>query len=102
MYITISALTMEEAETMLKILDKWLRHFFNTYGVRRDTSFNRRANDNIRAQIRGEIDKAMWDEVYNGVMREVTHRFEKGTSYHIEKISDTLKVIDFCTCESAL
>lgn len=99
-YITISALTMEEAETMLKILDKWIRHYYNSYGVQRLTSWNRRANDGIRAQIIGKIDYTIWDYVKFGVMHEITERFEKGLSYHLEGRNH--EVIDFCTCEAGI
>lgn len=101
MYITISALTMEEAEFMLKILDKWLRHFYNTYGAKRLTSFNRRANDNIRAQILVTVDREMLDYVKSGATWEMMHRLDKGISYHINR-GPNLSVVEICTCESAL
>lgn len=102
MYMNISAMTMEEAELMLKILDRWLRHFYNVPGVHREASFNPRANNGIRAQIRVTIDKAMWDYVRDGVMYEVTRRLEKGCSYHQERISDTFRVLEFATAESTI
>ena len=102
MYMNISALTMEEAEFMLAILDRWLRHFYNTHGVHRETSFNRRANDGIRAQIRVTIDKAMWDYVKDGVMWDVTHRLDKACSYHQERITDEFRVLEFATAEATI
>lgn len=102
MYMNISALTMEEAETMLKILDRWLRHFYTVHGVRRITSFNRRANDGIRAQIRVQIDRPMWDFVRNGVMSESLHRLHKSMAFHTEQISPELRVLEFSTVEAEI
>lgn len=102
MYMNISAMTMEEAELMLKILDRWLRHFYNVHGVHRETSFNRRANDNIRAQIRVKIEKEMWDYVRDGVMSDTMHRLDKAISFHTEQISHDFKILEFATAEATI
>lgn len=101
MYMNISALTMEEAETMLKTLDRWLRHFYNVDGVHRVTSFNRRANG-FRAQIRVQIEKEMWDYVKDGVMFDVMHRLHKAISYHVEHTSEDFRVLEFATAEATI
>lgn len=101
-YMNISALTMEEAEIMLKIIDKWLRHFFNTHGVQRLASFNKKANDNFRAQIRVTIDEHMWEYIQDGAMWESVHRLNKGMSFHREMLNDTTKVIEFSTAEATI
>lgn len=102
MFMNISAMTMEEAELMLKVLDQWLRHYYNVYGAHRETSFSRRGNLGIRAQIRVRIEKEMWDYVRDGVMYEITHRLDKGCTYYLEQISDTLQVIEFSTTEAEI
>ena len=102
MYMNISALSMEEAELMLRILDRWLRHFYDVPGVHRETSFNRRANDGIRAQIRVTIDKTMWYTVKDGVMYETTRRLGKGCSFHQERITSEFRVLEFATAEATI
>ena len=62
MIMNISALRMDEAETMLKAVDKVLHRVYGIYAHRR-TSFNRRANDNIRAQIRVDVPEKCWHRV---------------------------------------
>lgn len=62
MIMNISALRMDEAEIMLKATDKVLHRVYGVYAHRR-VSFNRRANDNIRAQIRVDIPEKYWDRI---------------------------------------
>lgn len=101
MRLFISALTMEEAEFMLKILDKWLRAYYNTDGVHRRTSFNRRANLGIRAQIVCEVDREMWDYVHEGATWEMVRRMGKAISTEVYHFGKNVEV-DFCTEEAEL
>lgn len=69
LYINISAKTLEEAETMLKILDKWLTFHFNCYGAKRDTSFSPRANG--RGQIRVIVRENEFRYIQKGMISEL-------------------------------
>lgn len=96
LYINLSALSMEEAETMLKVIEKWARHFFNVYGVKRRTSWNARANG--RAQIMITVDSDIWKKIGDGARGETAHRLGKSMFY--------CKVVDncyeYCTLESSI
>lgn len=41
-YMNISALTIEEAEAILRVLEKAIRHYYGLYGVHRTVSFSKR------------------------------------------------------------
>lgn len=71
MIIDISAMTATETETMLKIMDKWIRFHFNSFGAHRRASWNRRANDGIRAQIRVDLPAEQWDYIGKGACFEM-------------------------------
>ena len=79
LYINISAKTLEEAETMLKILDKWLTFHFNCYGAKRETSFSRRANG--RGQIRVIVRESEFKYIKNGLISELVSRTGKSIVY---------------------
>lgn len=98
MPITISAMTLEEAELMLKILDKHLRRVFNTYGVKRCNSWNRYANDGIRAQITGRISREMWETIKRPAIDEMVNTLLKAISYEV--VFST--VIDLSTKEAEI
>lgn len=71
MIVNISAKTSAETETMLKIMDKWIRFHFNSFGAHRRTSWNRRANDGFRAQIRVDLPEAQWAYIGKGACSEM-------------------------------
>lgn len=98
MPITISAMTLEEAELMLKILDKHLRRVFNTYGVKRCNSWNRYANHGIRAQITGRVSREMWETIKYPAMDEMSNALLKSISYEV--VFST--VIDLSTKEAEI
>lgn len=82
--INISAKTLEEAETMLKILDKWLTFHFNCYGAKRNTSFSPRANG--RGQIRVIVRENEFKYIKNGLISELVNRMGKSiTCYEVIK-----------------
>ena len=78
--INISAKTLEEAELMLKILDKWLTFHFNCYGAKRETSFSRRANG--RGQIRVTVRENEFRYVQKGMISELVSRTGKSIVYY--------------------
>lgn len=80
-YMNISALTMEEAEAMLALLDKWIRFHFTSYGAHRRASWNRRANDGIRAQIRIDLHRFQWDYIKEEYCFELMHQLGKAISW---------------------
>ena len=79
----VSAMTLEESEVMLKVVDKWLRHYYNVAGVRRVTSFNRRATDGIRAQITARIDAKQWRFIRGGVLNEASALLGKNVGWYV-------------------
>ena len=81
MHMNVSALTMEEAETMLEVLDKWIRFHFTSYGVHRRASWNRRANDGIRAQIRVDLPEVQWEYIREGYCYEVVEKLGKAVTW---------------------
>lgn len=75
--ITISALTLDECEIMLKIIDRWLRAYYNVDGVQRRNSWNRRANDGIRAQIVGLVHAEAWNLIHENAVWEIMRTLHK-------------------------
>lgn len=100
-YMQISALTMDEAELMVKTIDKWVRFHFNLYGLKRDTSFNARANGG-RAQIRVKVYPEVWDYIKSGAMSEIVNLLGKDIQFHVEHITKDFQVLDLSTCEVEL
>ena len=100
-YMQISALTMDEAELMVKTIDKWIRFHFNLYGLKRDTSFNARANAG-RAQIRVKIYPEVWSYISSGAMGEIVHLLNKDLQFHVERITKDFEVLDLSTCEAEI
>lgn len=98
LHIIISALTMEEAETMLRLLDKWIRFHFNNYGAHRRTSWNRRANDGIRAQIRVDLPEVQWRYIQREYCFEIAEKLEKSITW--EEIFPG--IVELSTEESAI
>ena len=74
-YVVISAKTLDEAELMLKYLDKWLTFHFNTYGAKRETSFSPRTNG--RGQIIVTVRKSELQYIKNGLISELVNRTSK-------------------------
>lgn len=96
LYINLSALSMEEAEIMLKIIEKWARHFFNVYGVKRRTSWSVKANG--RAQIMITVDRNIWEKIGDGVRGETAHRLNK-SMFYCRIVGDCY---EYCTLESSI
>ena len=95
MFININALTMEEAEFMLKVIDKWACHFYNVYGVKRIASYNARANEG-RAQIRIEIPEEIWNYIKEGLQLQMVRLLDKRTIFY--QVSGNC--YEYSTCES--
>lgn len=95
--IILTALSMEEVEYMLKVIDKWARHFYNVYGVERLDSWNIRAN-NGRAKISIRLDSDIWDYIKDGALTQVGHVLDKAMEWYL--ISEN--VYTFQTCESSM
>lgn len=100
-YMNISALKMEEAELMVKTIDKWIRFHFNLYGVQRDTSFNARANAG-RAQVRVKIHPEVWAYIKSGAMSEIVNLLNKDIQFHVEHITKDFQVLDLSTSEAEI
>ena len=75
MYVVISAKTLDEAELMLKYLDKWLTFHFNCYGAKRENSFGPRTNG--RGQIIVTVRKSEFQYIKNGMISELVNRTGK-------------------------
>lgn len=97
MIVNISAKTAAETEAMLKVLDKWVRFHFNSFGAHRRTSWNRRANDNIRAQIRVDLPEEQWNYIGKGVMFEMAQVL--GQSITVENV---FGILELSTEEAAI
>ena len=67
---------MEEAETMLALLDKWIRFHFNSYGAHRRASWNSRANDG-RAQIQIDLPEIQWEYIRKEYCFEAVEKLSK-------------------------
>ena len=78
--IIISALTANETEIMVKSLDRCIRNYFNSYGAHRRNSWNRKANDGIRAQIRVSLPAEQWDYIKEVYASELVHKLNKSIS----------------------
>lgn len=85
MTINVQARTSTETELMVKLIDRWYRHFFNVMGVKRMGSHSERQAG--RAEITIEISVEGWNYIYNGAMFEITNRLEKGTCYYKNQLS---------------
>lgn len=90
MNVNISARTAAETETMLKVLDKWVRFHFNSFGAHRRTSWNRRANDGIRAQIRIDLPEEQWNYIGKGACFEMAQVL--GQSITVENVFGILEL----------
>lgn len=97
MIMNISAMTAAETETMLKIIDKWIRFHFNSFGAHRRASWNRKANDGIRAQIRVDLPEEQWDYIGNGACFEMARVLGKSIS-----TEDAFGVLDLSTEEATI
>lgn len=100
MFMNVSALTMKEAEIMLRAIDKWLRRFYGIYAHRR-TSFNRRANDGIRAQISVDVPEEAWDRIGDIIAYEAYLNLGKWVTYNKFTIGQ-ITIVDFCTEEAEI
>lgn len=98
MKIILSAMTMEEAEALLNLLDKWIRFHFASYGAHRRTSWNKRANDGIRAQILVDLPRVQWEYIRKGYSFEAVEKLGKAISW--EEILPN--VIDLSTEEASI
>lgn len=98
MYIIVSALTLEEAEVMVKIIEKAVRKAEQGRGIHRTASWSRRANDNIRAQIVGTTDGVVWDYIGEEVMQTMTRQLRKSLKYQ----QLVRGVVELATCEATL
>ena len=97
MIMNISAMTAAETETMLKILDKWIRFHSNSFGAHRRASWNRKANDGIRAQIRVDLPVEQWDYIGKGACFEMARVLGKSIS-----AEDAFGVLDLSTEEATI
>lgn len=95
-YVVISAQTLDEAELMLKYLDKWLIFHFNTYGAKREVSFGPRTNG--RGQIIVTVRKSELQYIKNGLISELVSRTGKSIVYsevikgHVELATEEVAI----------
>ena len=80
MIITLKALNLQEAETMVSVIDKWYRHFYVVHGVKRLYSASERLTG--IATIMVEISPEAWNYTHDGIQWEILHRLDKSLVYH--------------------
>lgn len=76
--ITIS-MDAQSAEYMMRIVDRWFRHFYTVHGVRRLNS-----GKNF---IQFEISASAWEYIERGAQWEFVHRTGKSICYHKGEIT---------------
>lgn len=86
-HLEILALTMEEAECMLKILDSWYTAQYNVMGVKRINSWNERQSG--IATIAVEISDVAWSKIQKGASWEMMRKLGKSIEYTSTYVATT-------------
>lgn len=102
MIIHVCALKLDEAEIILKAIEKAIRQYTGHYGAHRRTSYPARANGGVRAVIEIEVDQIIWELIKRPLYREAVldwacRRLDKAIGIHYMRI---IGAYEIATAES--
>ena len=90
--LIIVAATAEETELMLRMIERYARHFYNVYGVHRTGTMQLRS----MCEISCELESYIWKYIGSAAVASISHMLGKGVWYH--KLPGTDR-ITIATCE---
>lgn len=90
--LIICAATAEETEAMLRMIEKYARHYYNVYGAHRTGTMQLHS----MCEISCELESYIWKYIGNAAVASIVHMLGKGVWYH--KLPGTNQ-ITIATCE---
>lgn len=89
--LTIIASTSEEAEFMLKIIERYARHYYNVYGVHRVNTHQFRTSCVIKCNIESYI----WRYIGSAAIASIMHLLGKATYWHKRQGTNNITIATY-------
>lgn len=97
MKIHVCALTLEEAEILLRDIERIIRQYTGQYGAHRRTSYPARANGGARAVIEIEVTPIIWELIKRPLIKEgdigrAARQLDKAIGFRYIRIIETYEI----------